>query len=168
MSTTDPVTALLAPVPGESVEGEEQPKPRNTKKALIMVLVIALVAGGLFYKEKAKLFPPHYSAAHPAPYGQILTLSPVTVNLSDGHLLQATMALQLTTAADQTAVNNDTPRFLDAEIDVLGAQTDAGILAPGGRAATKAAILTACQQIAGEHEGSQQIVAVYYTNFISQ
>ena len=168
MSITDPTTSSVPSVSGGSAEAEAPHKPKNTKRALIMVLVVALVIGGAFYKEKAKLFPPHYSAAHPAPYGQILTLSSVTVNLSDGHLLQATMALQLTTAADQTAINSDTPRFLDAEIAVLGAQTDSGILAPGGRAATKAAILSACQQIAGQHEGSQQIVAVYYTNFISQ
>ena len=45
---------------------------------------------------KPMLFPPHYKPGQKVPAGKIMSLPQNTINLSDGHLLQVTVALQLT------------------------------------------------------------------------
>ena len=63
----------------------------------------------------------------------------------------------------------DVPRFDDAAITVLGAQTYDQLLAPGGRTAAKAQILALCQKIAPPVDGAaEEVSAVYFTSFVVQ
>jgi flagellar protein FliL len=152
---------------GEEGEGEE--KKGGLKKKLIIFLVVALVGFGAYSKViKPKFFPPHYKPGQTVPAGKILSLGQNTINLSDGHLLQVSVALQLTEPAAMAKLTDEEPEFENAEIDVFGALTMPDLLDPAGREAAQASLLTALQKIAGTSEGAQQISAVYFTSFVTQ
>ncbi|HXW33957.1 MAG TPA: flagellar basal body-associated FliL family protein [Acidimicrobiales bacterium] len=170
MTTLSGPDTLVQPAvsqqPNANAEGGAKKKGKRLKMILVIVVVIALAA----FMEKGKFIKPHYSAKHPAPLGEIDTLggTELTVNLADGHLVQLSLALQLTAVASSKEIDADQPIFEDAAISILGAQTDASLLAPGGRDAVKAQLLARFQQIAGDVDGVPQITAVYYTDFIIQ
>jgi flagellar basal body-associated protein FliL len=143
---------------------EDKPKKKKPTK-LILVLVVLL--GGA-YVAKGMVIKPHYKPGQIAPNGQVQTLDQLTVNLSDGHLVQTTIVMQLTTAASTKSLTDEQPEFDDAAISVIGSETYAGLLAPGGRDAMKAVLLARFQKIAGKQFGSQEISAVYFTGFVIQ
>jgi flagellar basal body-associated protein FliL len=147
-------------------DGGKAPKKKGRRRQIVIALVVVLLLGG--YIAKGKLLKPHYGPGHQAPNGQILTLGSLTVNLSDGHLIETNLALQLTTVASTKQINTDLPKFDNAAITVLGEQTYPGLLAPAGRAALKVQLVKAFQQVAGKADGSQQVTAVYFTSFILQ
>jgi len=148
-----------------TVEGEEAPK-KSKKKLIIIVVVLLLVVG---YVAKGKLMTTTYKAGQKVPAGTIFPLPQLTVNLSDGHMVQVTVALQLTAVADSKVITSDTPELEDAATTVFGNQTYNGILTPAGRDATKAAILKECQKILGTVDGAaQQVTSVYYEGFVVQ
>lgn len=150
---------------GKAAGGDDTPK--KSKKKLVIVAVVVLLAVG--YVAKGKLLKAHYKPGQPVPLGTIDTLDQLTVNLSDGHMAQATIALQLTTVANQKEITADMPRFEDAAITVLGAETYPSLLTTAGKTAVKTEILHRCQQIVGTVDGAaQQIVAVYFTGFVVQ
>ena len=157
---TDTLQRGAAPAAAE----EEKPKKKKLPK-IIMVLVVLL--GGA-YVAKGMLIKPHFKHGQIAPNGQVQTLDQLTVNLSDGHLVQTTIVLQLTTVASTKTLTDEQPEFDDAAISVIGGQTYAGLLAPGGRDAMKTALLQKFQTIAGKQFGSEEISAVYFTGFVIQ
>lgn len=149
-------------------EGAEDAKPKKSKKKLfIIIAVLVLLIGG--YEAKSILMKPHYKAGQKVPLGKILPLDQLTVNLSDGHLVQASISLQLTAVASPGGLSADLPRFDDAAITILGEQTDQSLLKPAVRAEVKQEILQQCQQIAGTTDGAaEKVSAVYYTGFVIQ
>ena len=150
----------------EAEEADGPPK-KSKKKLFIIIAVLILLVGG--YEAKAILLKPHYKPGQKVPLGKILPLDQLTVNLSDGHLVQASISLQLTTVASASQLSADLPRFDNAAITVLGAQTYPGLLPPAARQQVKAEILKDCQKIAGTVDGAaQQITAVYFTSFVLQ
>jgi flagellar basal body-associated protein FliL len=154
----------------QAAEGdEEEPKKGGAKKKIIIVVGVLLVGFAAWTMVlKPMLFPPHYKPGQKVPAGKIMSLPQNTINLSDGHLLQVTVALQLTAPAQEATLTLDDPKFLNAEIDVFSALTMPDLLNPLGRTAAQASLLTACQKIAGFSEGAQQISAVYLTQFVTQ
>jgi flagellar basal body-associated protein FliL len=162
---TDTLPRSAAPAAAAPAAADE-PKPKK-KKLPKLVLVLVVLLGGA-YVAKGMLIKPHFKHGQIAPNGQVLTLDQLTVNLSDGHLVQTTIVLQLTTVASTKTLTNDLPRFDDAAISVIGAQTYAGLLAPGGRDAMKGTLVQRFQEIAGKQFGSQEISAVYFTGFVIQ
>jgi flagellar protein FliL len=148
---------------------EEEPKKGGAKKKII-IMVGALLVGYLAWSMvlKPMLFPPHYKPGQKVPAGKIMSLPQNTINLSDGHLLQVTVALQLTAPAQEATLTLDDPKFLNAEIDVFSALTMPDLLNPAGRTLAQAGLLAACQKIAGLSEGAQQVSAVYLTQFVTQ
>jgi flagellar basal body-associated protein FliL len=154
---------------GPDAEPDEDTKKGGLKKILIVVLgVVVLGAAAYMLVLKPMLFPPHYKPGQVVPNGKIVSLPSDTINLSDGHLLQVTVALQLTVAADSGGISDDTPKFLNAELNIFGALTYPDLLAPSGRTAAQSALLQAFQTIAGLNEGGQQISAIYFTSFVAQ
>ena len=147
---------------------EEAPPPKKSKKKLFLIVaVLVLLVGG--YEAKSILMAPHYKAGQKVPLGKILPLDQLTVNLSDGHLVQASISLQLTSVASPSSISSDLPRFDDAAISVLSAQTYQGILPAAAREQIKAQILQDCQKIVGTVDGAaQQVSAVYFTSFVLQ
>lgn len=160
--TKDSKGAGVTAVEGKGKKGKEG---KRSKKKLIIVVVVLLVGG---FVAKSILLKPYYKPGQPVPLGLILPLDQLTVNMADGHLVQASISLQLTKVASK-ALSNDVPRFDDAAITVLGAQTYDELLAPGGRQAVKAQILALCQKIAPRVDGyAQQVTSVYFTSFVVQ
>src|ERR1700743_1777866 len=160
-----------APAEAPATEGgeEEEPKKGGAKKKIIIVLgALVLGFGAWSMVLKPMLFPPHYKPGQKVPAGKIMSLPQNTINLSDGHLLQVTVALQLTAPAQEATLTEDDPKFLNAEIDVFSALTMPDLLNPAGRTAAQASLLSACQQIAGLSEGAQQVSAIYLTQFVTQ
>ncbi len=165
---TDQVTKPT-PVGAESAaadaEGGEV-KVKKSKKKLVIIMVVVLLVGG--FEAKSILLKPHYKPGQPVPLGIILPLDQLTVNMSDGHLVQASISLQLTKVASKAATL-DVPRFDDAAITVLGAETYDALLAPGGRTEAKAEILALDQKILPPVDGAaEQVSAVYFTSFVVQ
>jgi flagellar basal body-associated protein FliL len=160
-STGDDTAAEKA---GGKAGGEVKVK-KSKKKLVIIVLVVFLIGG---FEAKSMLLKPHYKPGQAVPLGTILPLDQLTVNMSDGHLVQASIDLQLTKVAAKSAAL-DVPRFDDAAITVLGAQTYDQLLAPGGRTEVKAEILSLAQKIAPPVDGAaEQVSAVYFTSFVVQ
>jgi flagellar FliL protein len=142
--------------------------PKKSKKKLFIILgVVVLLLGGC--KAKSILMAPHYKPGQKVPLGKTLPLDQMTVNLSDGHLVQTTIVLQLTSVAAPKSVSGDVTRFEDAAITVLGGYNYKTLLSDAGRTQMRAAYLAACQKIAGTTAGAAQKVAgVYFTSFIIQ
>ena len=141
-------------------------KVKKSKKKLVIIMVVVLLVGG--FEAKSMLLKPHYKPGQAVPLGVILPLDQLTVNMSDGHLVQASISLQLTKVASKAATL-DIPRFDDAAITVLGAETYDALLAPGGRTLAKAQILALAQKILPPIDGvAQQVSAVYFTSFVVQ
>ena len=158
-----PATADAAPE-AENEAGEE--KVKKSKKKLVIIMVVVLLIGG--FEAKSMLLKPHYKPGQAVPLGTILPLDQLTVNMSDGHLVQASISLQLTKVASKAATL-DVPRFDDAAITVLGAETYDNLLAPNGRAEAKAQILALDQKILPPVDGDgEEVSAVYFTSFVVQ
>jgi len=151
--------------PDADADGGEVKVKKSKKKLLIIMLVVLLIGG---YEAKSMLLKPHYKPGQTVPLGTILPLDQLTVNMSDGHLVQATIAIQLTKVAAKTAAT-DLPRFDDAAITVLGAETYDALLGPGGRTEAKAQILALCQKILPPVDGDgEEVSAIYFMSFVVQ
>ncbi|HXQ74906.1 MAG TPA: flagellar basal body-associated FliL family protein [Acidimicrobiales bacterium] len=161
---TKPTSAGAESAASDGADGGEV-KVKKSKKKLIIIMVVLLLVG---FEAKSMLLKPHYKPGQAVPLGAILPLDQLTVNMSDGHLVQASISLQLTKVAAKTATL-DVPRFDDAAITVLGAETYDALLAPGGRTEAKAAILSLDQKILPPVDGAaEQVSAVYFTSFVVQ
>jgi flagellar FliL protein len=145
----------------------DEPPKKSKKKLILIILALVLLVGG--YEAKSILLKPHFKPGQPVPLGKILPMDQLTVNLSDGHLVQASISLQLTSVASASGISSDMPKFDDAAITVIGEQTFHGLLSPLERAALKTQMLQRFQKIAGTVDGAaQQISAIYYTGFVLQ
>lgn len=140
---------------------------KKSKKKLIVAVVLLLVIG--FY-AKGKFLKPHYGPGAKVPSGQIFALgdTTITTNLSDGHLAQIGISLQLTAPANSKEVNTDIPELTSSTVNILGQQTYAGLLDPSGRQQLAGELLHAYRQDLGPSEGAQQVSAVYFTSFVLQ
>jgi len=152
--------------PGTAAPEGEEVKEKKSKKKIVIIMLVVLLVGG--FEAKSMLLKPHYKPGQVVPLGAIIPLDQLTVNMSDGHLVQASISLQMTKVAAKTALT-DVPRFDDAAITVLGAETYDALLAPGGRTTVKAQILVLCQKILPPVDGAaQEVSAVYFTSFVVQ
>lgn len=102
--------------------------------------------------------------------GPVVVLDAVTLNLTDGHLLQVGLALEIDPKAEASAqpVDDTDPtkgyaKAIDATIDVLGNESMESLSAPGGRAAAKTALEA---ELAKVSDG--KIVGVYFHQFVMQ
>ena len=154
---------------GAGAESNEAQKPTGKKKKKVVVIlaivVVLVVAGAVVKLETSKTV---YRPGQPVPAGPVVSLGTVTVALSDGHLVQATIALQMTKPASQTEEANDSAHLEDVAVTVLGQQSYAGLLASPGRTAAQQQLLTSFQQVLGPADGAPQVSAVYFTGFVLQ
>ena len=170
--------ALLEPAtpvaPGKDKDKKaKKPKPTGKKRLVkpIMMLVVAFLA---FHVLSPKFIKPHYSAKNPVPSGSIIELqteaggSSITTNLSDGHLAQLAISLQMTKVANMKEEAKDEDELMGDTIAILGQSTYNELLAPSGRAALRAALLANYQQVLGPLDGAQQVSGVYFTSFVLQ
>jgi flagellar basal body-associated protein FliL len=149
-------------------KGDKQDSGQAKKKKPVKIIAAVLVLLVVGYVVKGKVLKPHYRPGEKVPAGKVVALSPVTTNLSDGHLAQVTVNLQLTAPANAKQVANDEPEMVATIVRYLGEQTYAGLLAPAGRQRMQVALLHAFQHELGTSEGAEQVSAVYLTGFVLQ
>lgn len=175
-ATTAAGGAALAPVAASKKEakkqakaaargaGEAEKKKKKPIKPIAMVVLLLLVG----YVVKGKVVKPHYAPGEAVPPGAVVSIGTVTTNLSDGHLAQVAISIQLTKAANAKLVAKDQPEMVSAVVTDLGEATYAGLLAPAGRAALRVRLLRTFQQQLGLSEGAEQASGVYFTGFVLQ
>jgi flagellar FliL protein len=100
----------------------------------------------------------------PRSSGQVLSLPPITVNLSDGggrRYLKLGMEVEVN--ADVSAqIKAQSARIRDAIIMLLAGKTYNDIATPDGKVLLKAEIAARLNQIFG----AQRVIQVYFTNFV--
>jgi flagellar FliL protein len=141
----------------------DEPK-KSKKKLMIIVIAVVLLAGGgggaYFMLKGGK-------TAKPAPVKGIVTplADALTINLSDGHYLKLNFALQETKDAGATAV--DTSQAINLAIDEYTGRTVAELSTENGRDTAKADLLAKIEK-AYDTGGTQTIMDIYYTSFVTQ
>ncbi len=166
--TSSPVTpSPVPPVPGIAGIPRKSAKKSRRKLVVVAAAVAALAAGGVVMRARAGAVA--YEPGQPVPPGEVVTLGTLTVDTSDGQLVQATVDLQLTKPADVKAEAADGPELINAAIADIGGWTDARLVTPAGRAALQRQLLGSFQRILGTVDGAaQQVSAVYFTSFVLQ
>lgn len=169
----------------DTAEGAKQ---KGSKKGMIIPAVFMLIGigtGGFFYmqSQSAKAAAPTTTTTVA---GKIIRLDPITLNLSDGHVLKVGLALQMvdkpknkalatvlaaaggegsskssSSTGTSSPLDGDEAKALDTAINDLGNMTFAQLSAPGGRAAAKDAL---AKKIEEAYEGD--VTGVYYTDFV--
>lgn len=149
---------------------EAPAKAKGRRKLLVMVgLVAVLGVAGLAYPKLTHKKPAGYkSVALAVPNGPIESLDPVTINLSDGHLLQVGVAVQLTLTADAKKVAAMDPRILDAVISIFSAWTYPSLLSPAGHERARQQLEARLRSVFPPVAGAPQVAGVYFTSFVMQ
>jgi flagellar basal body-associated protein FliL len=144
--------------------------PKRFIKPVVGLLVLAFVA----HMAEGKFVKPHYSKSHPAPNGAIIPLvnsagtGTITTNLSDGHLVQLQVSLQMSSVGSSKTEAKQEDALLGATINILGKDNYNELLAPGGRAQLESQLLGTYQRILGTSEGAEAVTGVYFTSFVLQ
>src|SRR5579862_2091349 len=88
----------------KAADAAGDPPPKKSKKKLFIIIgVVVLLVGG--YVAKGILLKPHYKPGQAVPLGKILPLDQLTFNVADGHLVQLSISLQLTSVAAAKTIN---------------------------------------------------------------
>ena len=140
----------------------------KTLGVCLVLVAIGAVVGPKITGAKGAAADPAVSTTTTEALGPVVTLDAITLNLSDGHLLQVGLALQLAPDAAVEEADKEDPthgyaRALDAAIEVLGDQTMAELAAPGGRERAKEAVGAAL-----EERTHGEIVGVYFHQLVMQ
>lgn len=158
---------------GADAAGPDAPAAKSGKKrklvmvvAVVAVLAIAVMVVPKLTKKAAPRSPK--AAALAAANGPIDSLDPVTVNLSDGHLLQVGVAVQLTTTANAKTVTADQPRILDALITVFSGWTYPNLLGTAGHEQARAQLEARLKTLFPPVNGLPEVAGVYFTSFVMQ
>jgi flagellar basal body-associated protein FliL len=144
------------------------PAAKGKRKLVVAALLALVVVAAAGFAMKGKLASPHYRPGTLAPDGSVYGLPQLTTNLSDGHLVQIGLSLQLSSVANPKAVAADEAHLVDVSLDVLGHETSTALLAPGGKTQLKAALLGAYRSVLGPKDGVPQVNGVYFTSFLVQ
>jgi len=150
-------------------------KSKPGKKKLIPIALVLLVAiGAVAYKELV-----HTPKSKTPVPGAIVNLPETTLNLPNGHLLQVSVALQLTqgvhlTGGEMDVLEND-------EIDTLSSFHYSELLTTGGKTAARMSLLRSFNSVvAGASRpaggvgtvsattSSTYVLDVYFTYFVMQ
>ena len=140
--------------------------PKKSKK-MLMIIVIALVvlggggAGAFFALKSDK------AEAKPQPKKGIVTAieNDLTINLADGHYLKLGFALQETEDVGTEAV--DTSEAINLAIDQYTGKSVAELSTEKGRDAAKAGLLEKIKK-SYQEDGTEMIMDIYYTAFVTQ
>jgi len=141
-------------------EAEEGEQKGGRKKLLVMVLAVVLVLGAAAYFF---LFSSGEAEAAEPEKGTVVALEPVAVNLAGGGYLKIGIALQLTAEAGEEAP--DGSMALDLIIDTFSQADPADV--SGARDALKEALEEKIVH-AYEEDGTEIVMGIYYTQYVTQ
>ena len=139
--------------------------PKKSNKMMLIIIVAAVVllggGGGAFFMMKSS------SAAPKTPTkGTVTALeNSLTINLADSHYLKLQFSIQQTSDAGSETV--DTSEAIELAIDEYTGKTVAELSTEKGRAAIKADLLAKVVK-AYTVDGTQEVMDLYYTAFVTQ
>ncbi len=159
---------------GGSSTAPEQDSPKRGKKKLIIVAAVLVVAMGVAWwflagpgasapATDAGTAPAAVAAEPEYELGAVLPIDPISINLAGGRYLRLGFALQLVAGAGGPEGGIDPSIALDTAIALFTGQTQEQLADPNYREELK-------QQLQDQlfdlyHE---EVVAVYYTDFVTQ
>ena len=120
---------------------------------VVLVVVLAVLGAGYWF-----FLRPGGGPAEPEP-GEVVTLEPVQVNLTEGHFLRIGLALQLTADAHEV----DGARALDATISMFSGRSMGELTAGKTRERLKSQLLSRLEEIYEHH-----VMDLYFTEFVMQ
>src|SRR4051794_12088688 len=170
-----PLIPTTTGAPAEA-SAEAPAAKKSKKKLIIIVLVLALVGAGAYEtvlkpKPRAKLGkdgkPIPVVAAKPVA-GETITLEPVTTSVSDGHVIQIALGLELIKGADAKAIATLAPQADDAANRVLAHYTYMQLLSPAGREKAHKEITKAVSKAIVDGKGKTEIFDVYLPTYVLQ
>lgn len=144
--------------------------PKSRGMTIPAIIVAVAILGGFFLTKGGGGETPTNAEATPttvhAADGDVISLDPITMNLSGGDILKVGIALQLAagTPEAEEAVENPASfgaRALDETILVLGGYTKAELLREGGVADAKAKLSARVAEL--YHDA---VLAVYFTQLV--
>lgn len=145
----------------KKADSDENDEKGGGKKKLILILaVVVLAAAGAAYFF---VFSGGSAEAKEPVAGTVLTLDPVAVNLAGGGYLKVGVALQLTT--DVGKESPDGSKATDLVISTFSQAKPADVT--GARDALKAALQKKIIDAYTE-DGVEQVMGIYYTQYVTQ
>jgi flagellar FliL protein len=147
----------------EKAPGTDEAPTKGKKKLLLIILVVLLAAGGAAYFF---LFSGKAAATEPVSSGTYLALDPVAVNLAGGGYLKIGLSLELTTdGAAGEGGGLDGSKATDLVISTFSQAAPADVT--GARDALKQALQ---QKIVKAYtvDGKEQVMGIYYTEYVTQ
>jgi flagellar basal body-associated protein FliL len=168
-----PMTGTQAEAPAAAPEA----KAKKSKKKLIIIAVVVLLLAGVGAKETVlKSKPKVVLGKDGKPVkvvtkvvgGDDITLEPVTTSISDGHVIQIALGLQLVKGADAKAITAEAPKVNDAALQVLAQYTYKTLLSPKGRAKVRVEIKNAVIKSVVGDKDKQQIFDVFLPTYVLQ
>jgi flagellar FliL protein len=138
--------------------------PKKSKKMLMIIVaaVVVLLGGGAgaFFMLKGD------SAEAAAPVKGVVTAidAPLTINLKDGHYLKVGFALQQTADAHEAV---DPSEALNLAIETYTGMSVAELATEKGREHAKDKLLEKIVE-AYTVDGTQEVMGIYYTSFVTQ
>lgn len=137
---------------------------RSKKLLSVLAVLVVMVAGSGGYLMF--LHKPAKSVKVP---GAVLDLPQTTVNLPDGHLLQAAVAVQMEKGVSVKSLPADVvPRMENAEIVVLSSFSYSRLLSAAGKASAKAELVSKLEAIGGPGPAGPAVMGVYFTDLVMQ
>jgi len=95
--------------------------------------------------------------------GEVMVVEPISINLTGGHYLRLGLGLQLTADAGTHGPAIDSAKALDAAISLYSGRTTEELATPAVRDSLKAQLSATLKDLYDE-----QVVGVYYTDFVTQ
>ncbi|MEU4239277.1 flagellar basal body-associated FliL family protein [Actinoplanes sp. NPDC026619] len=147
----------------ETTNGAAETAPKKSKKMLMIIVIAAVVllggGGGAFFMLKG-------SSATAAPKkGTVVAISDaLTINLADSHYLKLQFSLQQTDAVSEDV---DTGEAINLAIDEYTGMKIADLSTEKGREAVKEELLAKIVK-AYTTDGTQEVMGIYYTQFVTQ
>jgi flagellar FliL protein len=140
--------------------------PKKSKKLLMIIVLAVVVLGGggagafLMLNSDGAQAKPALVKGIVAPLNEALT-----INLADGHYLKLNFALQETADAGTETV--DTSEAINLAIDEYTGKSVAELSTEKGRNAAKEELLAKIEKAYTE-DGTQKVMDIYYTSFVTQ
>jgi flagellar FliL protein len=147
---------------GKGGGADETGGKKGGKKKLIIIAVVALIAIGAGLKftilaPKAASGPKKVAAPVK---GAVQPLTPMTVNLADGHFLQVTISLQLTAAGGKEVDPAEASQAIITEFSNKPVVEVTGLKA---REKAKEELVKALEKVY-----PKKVMDIYYTGFVTQ
>src|SRR3954454_9585970 len=147
----------------EKESAAEAPKKSNKMMLIIIVAAVVLLGGGggTFFMMKSSSASPKTPSK-----GSVTALEDaLTVNLADSHYLKLQFSIQQTSDAGSETV--DPSEAIELAIDEYTGKSVAELSTEKGRAAIKADLIAKVVK-AYTVDGTQEVMDLYYTAFVTQ